>query len=113
MAVIRGHRDAKGITAADLDPIGAETNVLLNRVIKKLDGLGPQKASADEADYTEDGPFPFVCETCRYLDRSTSECSKVEGPGRGGTVELEDTCRWWEPAPTMAGRMMRRRPDGD
>lgn len=61
------------------------------------------KLEAKEADYTKDGPLPFVCQTCSHF-ASDESCELVEGPYEDGLVAPEDTCRLWEAGTKVAGR---------
>lgn len=88
MGIIRGHRESRGTTAEDLDPLAA-------RAARAAEG----KVSAEEAHYTEGGPWPFVCLTCRHM-RPDSFCDLVDGPDRG-KVDKDDSCSLWKPSPRM------------
>lgn len=97
-SIIKGQRDSKGTTAQDLEPWQGEVISLL----KTIAGDKPLKPkySAEEVDYTQDGPFPFVCQSCaNYIG---DMCKIVEGPYEDGGVADEDTCRLWEPNPVMS-----------
>lgn len=96
--VVRGERTYKGVTQRDLDPLKADIQELLSRFVD--DG---GKQSHEAVNYTQGGPFPFVCETCSYFQRKDETCSIVDGPYDGG-VEEQDTCTKWEPGRYMSKR---------
>jgi len=59
-----------------------------------------EKLSAQEADYTRNGPYPFVCGGCSNIiwtgrGRTLDECKIVHGPYPNGGVKAKDTCRFF------------------
>lgn len=90
MPTIIGNRESKGSTEAALKPQEA-------KILQALSKSG--KVSAEDATYTEGGPMPFTCGNCRHYDERI--CDIVEGPGLGGQVDKDATCRFWSPAPAL------------
>lgn len=56
-----------------------------------------QKVEYRDASYVQDGPIPFVCENCKF--KAGVYCQKVHGPYEGGSVEGQDSCRFFCPIP--------------
>src|SRR5208337_2366806 len=66
---------------------------------------GPkEKLSAQEADYTDRGPYPYVCGGCNYISwtgrgRQYDQCKIVYGPHQAGGVKAQGACRFYTAMP--------------
>lgn len=67
------------------------------------------KVSSRDANYTDDGPYPFTCGNCQYIVWGQYDggdfdfCQIVKGPHKQGGIYPKGSCRFFKEKPYLGG----------